>query len=601
MPRKEYLLKKRRTETEESATKCQKLTNFFSKGAAENRNQKQATDRTDDQYDQVSQSSSSRIDDNNDRASDGAKATTSYQGYILNIDKIQGKVGDDILSAYHKKIGSRKRLLAKCLICNEFEEDAKKCSSNGTVYIAHGVRCDSEEKLTRIVDHFRSREHAAAVDAKKFKELWENQTLSHPWLRILQKQGQFTVQNLIKLAMDVYNDSKQLTLSAWSWPSRSLAAAHAEQQILSLKENGIDAPFLPFEPKSKELHYRDPLIYKEMLTIIAELENEKLKAELQDAIKFSSQIDGSVDSMQHDNKFMFIRINSPTEPIEVKTRFVTVASSELKGAAGLEDCFLTSMKSVGVDEAMIREKFAGVTTDGESANTGRNTGLWKRLADCAGHELMNFWCACHRSDLAMEDMEASVPELKMWKSNLLSIPEYYHESAVRTKSLKTLLPTMKAYPTYHNVRFAQHINNVCIAVVHNLKGSLQHWTNLSEDQTMDRRERQKAQGNLNVWKEDGVNAYLTSLMSDVCSVFQTLQKQLQKVSIIIPDIMKFKDVAIQKLTAMTDAPYFGGTKEKWVKENGSLDDIESAPDNVRQAKKTHRLIDGLHRGDHSVQ
>ena len=150
-----------------------------------------------------------------------------------------------------------------------------------------------------------------------------------------------------------------------------------------------------------------------MLTIIAKLENEKLKAELQDAIKFSSQIDGSVDSMQHDNKFMFIRFNSPTEPIEVKTRFVTVASSELRGAAGLEDCFLTSMKSLGVDEAMIREKFAGVTTDGESANTGRNTGLWRRLEDCTGHELMNFWCACHRSDLAMEDMEASVPELKM--------------------------------------------------------------------------------------------------------------------------------------------------------------------------------------------
>ena len=63
---------------------------------------------------------------------------------------------------------------------------------------------------------------------------------------------------------------------------------------------------------------------------------------------------------------------------------------------------------------------------------------------------------------------------------------------------------------------------------------------------MDGREKQRAQGNLNVWKEDAVNAYLTSLMSDVCSVFQTLQKLLQKVSIIIHDVMKFKDVAIEK-------------------------------------------------------
>ena len=357
-----------------------------------------------------------------------------------------------------------------------------------------------------------------------------------------------------------------LGLSALSWPSRSLAAAHAEQQTSYLKENGMDAPFIPFAPTSLDLHYKDPQVCKEMLTIIAELETEKLIAELKDAIKFSSQIDGSVDFMEHDNKFVFIRFNSPTDPIEAKTRFVAVASSELRGAAGLEDCLLTSMKGVGVDQAMLREKFAGVTTDGESANTGRSTGLWKRLEDNVGHKLITFWCACHRSDLAMEDLEASVPELKVWKANLLSIPEFYHRSAVRRKVLQTVLPTMKVYPSYHDVCFAQHINNVCKAVLHNLKGNLQHWTSLSEDATVDRRERQKARGFLATFKEDGVNTYLTSLMADVCSVFQTLQKQLQKTSIIIPDIMKYKDIAIDKLNAMNNAPYVGGAEEKWVKE-----------------------------------
>ena len=53
--------------------------------------------------------------------------------------------------------------------------------------------------------------------------------------------------------------------------------------------------------------------------------------------------------------------------------------------------------------------------------------------------------------------------------------------------------------------------------------------------------------------------------------------------------MKLKDVAIQKLTVMTDASYFGGAEEKWAKENCSLDDMESVPDDVRQAKKTHQL------------
>ena len=85
----------------------------------------------------------------------------------------------------------------------------------------------------------------------------------------------------------------------------------------------------------------------------------------------------------------------------------------------------------------------------------------------------------------MEDIEAAVPELKLWKSNLLSIPEYYHKSAVRTKELEKLVPSTKAYPSYLNVRFYQHLNDVCIAVLNNLDGTLQHWTNIESDTSTD--------------------------------------------------------------------------------------------------------------------
>ena len=85
--------------------------------------------------------------------------------------------------------------------------------------------------------------------------------------------------------------------------------------------------------------------------------------------------------MQHDNKFVFVRFNTPVDPIDVKTRFVAVKSSVLGGSAGMEYYFLASIQMIGLDDSAIRGKFAGVTTYGESANTGRN-----------------FWCACHRSD-----------------------------------------------------------------------------------------------------------------------------------------------------------------------------------------------------------
>ena len=92
---------------------------------------------------------------------------------------------------------------------------------------------------------------------------------------------------------------------------------------------------------------------------------------------------------------------------------------------------------------------------------------------------------------------------------------------------------MKAYPSYHNVRFSQHLNNVCIAVLNNLDATLKHWTNIQSELSTDeynKNEKAAAKGFLNQWKDNGLQTYLTSIMSDVCSVFQILQKQLQKVS-----------------------------------------------------------------------
>ena len=231
-----------------------------------------------------------------------------------------------------------------------------------------------------------------------------------------------------------------------------------------------------------------------MLTTIAELEKVKLNEEVNTAIKFSTQIDRSVDTMQRDNKFLFLKYNSPDDPLEIKTRFVSVTDSDLKGVASLEDCVLTGLNTMGVDKFIMKKKYASVTTGGESANTGSKSGLWKRLEDHVERKLMNFWCACHRSDLAMEDMEESIPELKVWKLNLLAIPEYYHKSAVRTKELKKILPTIKAFATYHNVWFSQHLNNVCIAVLHTQIRCLQHWDDISKSRDFDTRKRKRADG-----------------------------------------------------------------------------------------------------------
>ena len=72
------------------------------------------------------------------------------------------------------------------------------------------------------------------------------------------------------MAIEAYNGSKSLTLSAWSWPSRSLANLHAQQQFKSLVDSDNMQSVTPFKPSAEELHYRDPMHYAEMLEIIGE-------------------------------------------------------------------------------------------------------------------------------------------------------------------------------------------------------------------------------------------------------------------------------------------------------------------------------------------
>eukprot|EP00794_Sanderia_malayensis_P002077 gene2077-2354_t len=100
------------------------------------------------------------------------------------------------------------------------------------------------------------------------------------------------------MAEAVYNDSKNLTLAAWSWPSKYLAGLHAEQQ-LKMYGQAEAVNFSPCQPSSAQFHYRDPMHYAEMLNILGKSEKYALGGEVKDSIYFSVQMDGSVNTKQH--------------------------------------------------------------------------------------------------------------------------------------------------------------------------------------------------------------------------------------------------------------------------------------------------------------
>ena len=183
------------------------------------------------------------------------------------------------------------------------------------------------------------------------------------------------------------------------------------------------------------------------------------------------------------------------------------------------------------------------------------------MEEYVSHPTFNFWCACHRSDLAMEDVIRCVLELNIWKSSVVAISTYY-----RTKELKVIIPKMKSFPVYHEVRFAQHLIQPCKAVLSNIDGCRLHWPKIIDAprEEYDGKEKDKARGFLKTWHASSLQTWLTTLVVDICSVFSYVEKECEKKDIILPDVLRYVDVAVQTLKLMDIKPYPGKHKISFI-------------------------------------
>ena len=73
--------------------------------------------------------------------------------------------------------------------------------------------------------------HEEAIRLKENDEAWSSLSDSHPWVRVMKKCKAETLNFLIHLAVDAYNDAQVETISARSWPSRSLAGEHSNHLV----------------------------------------------------------------------------------------------------------------------------------------------------------------------------------------------------------------------------------------------------------------------------------------------------------------------------------------------------------------------------------
>lgn len=480
------------------------------------------------------------------------------------------------------KLGN-KRSGVKCEICSKHIQEALKFSKNGTLPIADGVRCDGKKELERIVDHFSSEAHKAAVNLNEMEAKWMAQSDMHPWVKTLKSYTAEKVKLLIELALDVYNDSRTMTLSAHSWPSRSLTKIHADTQISSYKDNGLESEFSPLNPSPALLQYRNPVMYREMLDVVGEVIMENVVTQLINSECFAIQVDGSVDKYGVDNKFITARFIS--EDNEMKSVFLGESKSSLRGAEGLMESVKIVLENLDLG-GTAKEKLTGLTTDGESANTGKFSGLWVRMQEYLGRDLLCIWCVAHRSDLAMSDLESAVIEVQHWKINLKAVGTFYRASALRFEELEKLAESTKKtvyrLPAHFDVRFVEHLNNLAKAVWNNLPLMQQHWSNVLENTQSTKVEKATVRGFSRLWETGGEQQRLTSLMLDILKRMEKLQKDCQRSFVTIPDIEVSKTIFVESLSLMEEDFYPGGYEEKFEKEgprelHTNESDVEDLP------------------------
>ena len=150
-------------------------------------------------------------------------------------------------------------------------------------------------------------------------------------------------------------------------------------------------------------------------------------------------------------------------------------------------------------------------------------GLWKLLRSHIGRDVLTAWCTCHRSDLALESVQAEVSELSIWMTNVLSLVSFsehlQREESFYTKKMKNNVNLLN--PVLHSLEAAEKMFLKIISGI----------------VTSERKERNMAQGLLSKWKADAQQFWLAVMMYGLCILFQRIQRLLQRSDLLLSDII----------------------------------------------------------------
>lgn len=238
-------------------------------------------------------------------------------------------------------------------------------------------------------------------------------------------------------------------------------------------------------------------------------------------------------------------------------------------------------------------KMTSIVTDGASINTGEYTGLWRLIDDDAERygatqNIFKEWCAAHRSDLTVKDLNKSVEEVPEIIRRLTSVASFIRRSHIRTGMLKKTAELngfrLLNLPKTYEVRWAQFTTSLINAVLL----SWQCIVTFLGDYAL-----------INQNNDDGIEAeayrrFLTDIetlemltfLADIYLIITMFQKKVQSNDLNIIDLKQHVDEAAAKLNDLKEHNVLDGWEEKLTMQ------LEAEPDNGKTFLKGIKLNSG---------
>ena len=159
--------------------------------------------------------------------------------------------------------------------------------------------CSVLYRTRTVENHNQTDYHKAALKSSKLQALPHEKIYEKTLMGIMISNANEKLANkMVTLMLQVYNDAKKLTLSAYSSPSSVVAAQIASEFIFNNEQHEVRL----------DLQYISPAYHWELLQVIVDSHRQTLTNTIKEALASSLRCDGSVDRTQVDKIFTMLKI-----------------------------------------------------------------------------------------------------------------------------------------------------------------------------------------------------------------------------------------------------------------------------------------------------